>query len=53
MASTAFRTSQKSKKKRSIMHSSEYRKADDLADKWVMMVGLGERASDIALEIAP
>jgi len=43
----------KEKFKGRIMHSSEYRKADDLAGKRVMMVGLGESASDIALEIAP
>merc|ERR1712087_355107 len=43
----------KDKFKGRIMHSSEYRKAQDLAGKRVMFVGLGESGSDIALEIAP
>jgi len=35
-----------------IMHSSEYRKAEDFAGKQVLFVGMGESGSDIALEIA-
>jgi len=36
-----------------IMHSSEYRRSEDLAGKRIMVVGLGESGSDICLEIAP